>query len=155
MTKCNECGKEIIGDTFCTTCYMTSIEECVHLKVQMADLRQEVSEYSLLKRFDILKEKFDKLIAYIENKKMASTSKRNKGIKRKDRQYILDTNDNKCSICGRRFDKKYLHIDHIVPLAKGGRNEISNLQILCVECNLKKKDFIVGDSHSIEMHNSG
>jgi 5-methylcytosine-specific restriction endonuclease McrA len=31
-----------------------------------------------------------------------------------------------------------MHIDHIVPLAKGGKNELDNLQLLCGKCNLKK-----------------
>ena len=30
------------------------------------------------------------------------------------------------------------HIDHIVPLAEGGLNDISNLQLLCEQCNTKK-----------------
>lgn len=30
------------------------------------------------------------------------------------------------------------HYDHIVPLAKGGLNDITNLQLLCGECNLQK-----------------
>lgn len=31
-----------------------------------------------------------------------------------------------------------IHIDHMVPIAKGGCNDIINLQILCDSCNLKK-----------------
>lgn len=31
-----------------------------------------------------------------------------------------------------------IHIDHIVPLAEGGLNDISNLQLLCEHCNTKK-----------------
>lgn len=31
------------------------------------------------------------------------------------------------------------HYDHIVPLAKSGMNDITNLQLLCGECNLRKK----------------
>lgn len=30
------------------------------------------------------------------------------------------------------------HYDHIVPLAQGGLNDVSNLQLLCSTCNLKK-----------------
>lgn len=30
------------------------------------------------------------------------------------------------------------HIDHIVPLAAGGSNDLVNLQLLCKQCNLKK-----------------
>lgn len=32
------------------------------------------------------------------------------------------------------------HMDHIVPLANGGINDVTNLQLLCGDCNLKKSD---------------
>jgi hypothetical protein len=31
-----------------------------------------------------------------------------------------------------------MHLDHKMPLVKGGTNEIGNLQWLCKPCNLKK-----------------
>ncbi|MCB0541720.1 MAG: HNH endonuclease, partial [Bacteroidetes bacterium] len=45
-----------------------------------------------------------------------------------------------CVICGRSAkDGTTLHIDHIIPLANNGSNDISNLQVLCAECNFGKK----------------
>lgn len=43
----------------------------------------------------------------------------------------------RCAIC--RVDiKPAHHIDHIMPLARGGRHEPRNIQLLCPPCNLKK-----------------
>jgi 5-methylcytosine-specific restriction endonuclease McrA len=46
----------------------------------------------------------------------------------------------KCQMCGVSAEAPgvIMHIDHIVPLAKGGKNELDNLQLLCGKCNLKK-----------------
>jgi 5-methylcytosine-specific restriction endonuclease McrA len=45
----------------------------------------------------------------------------------------------KCTVCRKTFGQSY-HIDHIVPLSKGGDNTNLNIQILCPPCNLSKKD---------------
>lgn len=42
-----------------------------------------------------------------------------------------------CYWCGCRCPKKY-HIDHYIPLARGGQHAISNLVIACPGCNLRK-----------------
>lgn len=41
----------------------------------------------------------------------------------------------KCVCCG-VFE--HLSVDHISPISKGGRNDIQNIQPLCLPCNLKK-----------------
>lgn len=44
-----------------------------------------------------------------------------------------------CQICGKYMpDGVGLHIDHIVPVKKGGKSIPSNLQVLCSKCNGKK-----------------
>jgi len=54
---------------------------------------------------------------------------------------IFDNQRGLCAGCGVRLLKsgvnKY-HVDHIVPLAKGGSNWPENLQCLCPGCNLSK-----------------
>lgn len=43
----------------------------------------------------------------------------------------------KCPCCKRLLDDNY-HLDHIVPLALGGKHEDSNLQLLIANCNQQK-----------------
>lgn len=46
-----------------------------------------------------------------------------------------------CQICGKYMpDGVGLHIDHIVPISKGGKSVPSNLQVLCSKCNMSKSN---------------
>ena len=45
----------------------------------------------------------------------------------------------RCSLCGTMLDRAARpHVDHIVPVALHGGNEVSNLQLLCHQCNMGK-----------------
>lgn len=55
------------------------------------------------------------------------------------RQKIKERDNYTCQICGKYMpDEVGLHIDHIVPVAKGGKTVSSNLQVLCSKCNSSK-----------------
>ena len=43
----------------------------------------------------------------------------------------------RCWYCGKRLHGKG-HIDHFIPLAKGGTNDPGNLRLACASCNLRK-----------------
>jgi len=43
-----------------------------------------------------------------------------------------------CVYCGRTAKDSVLDVDHVVPIAAGGTNEIDNLVPACVECNMGK-----------------
>lgn len=71
-------------------------------------------------------------------------------IRRKERQKtasfrdaVLKRDKYTCQHCGFKADKDHLallHVDHIKPIAKGGKTTMDNLQTLCASCNLKKGD---------------
>jgi 5-methylcytosine-specific restriction endonuclease McrA len=44
-----------------------------------------------------------------------------------------------CHYCGRQFKASELTMDHIVPIARGGRSTKGNVVPVCKECNNKKK----------------
>lgn len=50
-------------------------------------------------------------------------------------------NGKRCAICGKEIgDLNDLTIDHIIPLAKGGKNKMKNFQLAHRECNIRKGD---------------
>lgn len=58
----------------------------------------------------------------------------------------------KCANCNKDLIQELeddVHIDHIIPLSKGGCNDLVNLQILCKNCNLKKSNKLLDVNSSI------
>lgn len=72
-------------------------------------------------------------------------------IPRQLRHEVFKRDGYKCRECGAGKDETSLEIDHIVPVAKGGTNNINNLQTLCRECNrMKHTDEWVGGETDLE-----
>jgi 5-methylcytosine-specific restriction endonuclease McrA len=44
-----------------------------------------------------------------------------------------------CHYCGRRFPARELTMDHVVPIARGGKTTKGNVVTCCKECNTRKK----------------
>lgn len=56
---------------------------------------------------------------------------------------IKEEQEGKCLWCGRVLSS--YHIDHIIPLSKGGSNLESNLCVCCPSCNLSKGSKLPGE----------
>ena len=52
-------------------------------------------------------------------------------------QQLIDDNT-KCFYCGCVVTDDNRHIDHFIPLSKGGLHDLHNLVVACATCNLKK-----------------
>ena len=53
------------------------------------------------------------------------------------RREVLLRDNYQCKVCGAVVHGKRAHVDHIVPKAQGGSDEVSNLRTLCVSCHSK------------------
>lgn len=61
------------------------------------------------------------------------------GISPKLRFEIFRSCNYRCQICGRKASLDLtLEIDHKVPVARGGTNDLANLWVLCFDCNRGK-----------------
>lgn len=56
---------------------------------------------------------------------------------------LKERHNRRCLCCGRAEPEVKLTADHIVPLVRGGTNDISNIQPLCGSCNSRKNIKIV------------
>ena len=83
-----------------------------------------------------------KFISYLNKyKNTNNTEFKRKAISKSTRDFIFKRDNYTCRICGASLYKEpnlLLEIDHIIPVSKGGTNEISNLQLLCWRCNRSK-----------------
>ncbi|TXJ12721.1 homing endonuclease associated repeat-containing protein [Brachyspira aalborgi] len=78
-----------------------------------------------------------------------NTTNNPRSINYRIRFKVMQRDDFKCQICGASPAMQagvLLHVDHIVPVAKGGQATMDNLQTLCQKCNLGKSDLDMNKS---------
>ena len=66
-------------------------------------------------------------------------------IGRSIRYRILARDRFRCQACGATAKERRLHIDHVIPEARGGLTVDENLVALCEDCNMGKRDLHPGN----------
>lgn len=78
------------------------------------------------------------LVSFEENSEIFAIQQR-RLLTPKLRYKILLRDNFHCCCCGQGVeDGAKLHVDHIIPISKGGKTTEDNLQTLCKDCNLGK-----------------
>lgn len=54
------------------------------------------------------------------------------------RHNIFERDNNTCQYCAKKFDRKDLNLDHVIPRDRGGETSWENIVCSCVACNSKK-----------------
>ena len=54
------------------------------------------------------------------------------------RDRVIERDGLVCGLCGDDVEEGDMHIDHVRPVSKGGKNELGNLQVAHARCNLRK-----------------
>lgn len=79
----------------------------------------------------------EKVKATKHNYKIKRRAKESSGISTRELSDWACSQAKVCYWCLTKCENEY-HIDHYVPLAKGGKHEIDNLVIACPTCNMRK-----------------
>lgn len=85
--------------------------------------------------------------AHAVTRKIAKRAQTDKRETLLSRAYIGDRDGWRCHICGGKVAKGKRYpdplcpsIDHVIPLSRGGTNELSNLRLAHLKCNIEKRD---------------
>jgi hypothetical protein len=67
------------------------------------------------------------------------------------RVQVLARDKYRCLMCGRDKSEVSLEVDHVIPVAEGGTDELSNLATLCRPCNNGKSAFKFADYRGMRL----
>ena len=77
------------------------------------------------------------------------TINKRKAITKKTRFEVFKRDSFACQYCGKAAPDVVLHIDHINPVSKGGKNDLLNLITACEDCNSGKSDRLLDDDSMV------
>ena len=116
------------------TLYCFSIEEFWEI---FNEIETDINKGNILKYERKNKNKLSKL----KEKKFFEMTAKREPISSSLKNEVLHRDKYRCVICGNNVNNgAKLHVDHIVPVSRGGTNDINNLRTLCEDCNLGRSN---------------
>ena len=61
------------------------------------------------------------------------------------RSAVLELHGSRCHLCGGVVEPRNLHVDHVIPISKGGTSALANLRPAHAACNLAKGDRLLAE----------
>jgi len=80
-------------------------------------------------------------VIFVNKKEQFDETDKRKTFTEFEKQSIASANDYKCNDCRCNLVEREFDIDHKIPISKGGKNSVENLQPLCKSCHKKKTYF--------------
>jgi hypothetical protein len=108
----------------------------------------EICFKTYFNRFGSWKKAIEEFVKYknkgilLQEKNIYSNNKR-KSLNNSLRYIVMKRDNFKCCLCGKSPATNVLtilEVDHILPVVKGGLNNLDNLQTICKSCNIGKFD---------------
>lgn len=60
-----------------------------------------------------------------------------------EKLFMLQKSKSRCCHCGKELSLSTMTVEHVIPISKGGTNDMENMVALCETCNAEKDDLVV------------
>lgn len=154
--KCNHCGTTDPAQRSPSKSYVYTCRTCIRKQQNICSARwrakgglkawraQNDRDYQQQREYMVKRRAED--AEYIEKERLRcklARQKRMAGLPKPRRLVIRDLFDSQSGICANPYCRADLsvtqfNLDHILPISKGGGNEMANLQLLCPPCDRRK-----------------
>lgn len=78
-------------------------------------------------------------------------AQKRKALSKRQRFEVFKRDSFTCQYCGQSAPDVILNADHVIPVAKGGTNKLTNLVTSCFDCNSGKSDKLLDDDSAVKM----
>lgn len=108
-----------------------------HMEREQKEINMERKRQKAEKSAELARQQLEKEKALSERQHYIAEQRRL--VTASVRYEVMRRDHFRCVLCGSTAQNgTTLHVDHIIPLAKGGTSEMANLRTLCDRCNLGK-----------------